>query len=874
MQYVLSCFFGLMMLAAVTTVKEIDGSESVKGIDIIPTPKLMELTGKRFVLTHNGRPEAMIIIDENNRKAALAAQEINNFINALGGQPLPIGTDVNNGAGRSRSINTIQLVSPQKTPSGDFPSVVREAMDILSTKGEQGYAIRFYSGQKEGEAAVLAGIGWQGLLNASSTFCLLIKKEGATIFMTEAQVTDWPDFKYRGLPVWPLPGSFDDFKKYVDWAFRYKFNRIYTYTTRQKAPDGFNLPSSEERRYLRKINAYARDRGIKINYELTWAVAQVSQGESRDEHQGSVLINDQYYSWSDDASLRKRASEIAQFAHETEAESLLFHCIDTYEEGWDKRGKNDHKRFGKDRASADANVINIFTREIRKSNPGIELQFVVAPYHANFDLLGNERYKTWIARLTALIPNDVYLTVAELNREQTDSWIAVARQPLVHWINGYAFQWGRYFSILPAFDKTAFYEGRDRDIIIHWEPIGYFNGEVMQLIAAEYSWNVDAPGSGQITEERAGKIMVGGADLHYRKEMINGMDAGAWAWYRGTGEPEPALGNLLLKACRLEFGEEAAPYMVEFFRNNPIGWRNAGLYNQVLHDVMPGKELDACSDQLKKTKDALSSLKKALTVIRMNSPVRERLKRFLSNTYNQALVINGMTAYYQAKQLLAKGLNAEASEVIINVRNQIAAIRRKMEKTGYWSDESQVWHEESENSLKIAEAGIHKVLSRNLLKNPGFEEPLGPIDHNNKTIPWWSSFGSLEITQDSHSGRYAAKLKLKSSDDFVLMEQALAVVPGCNGYVEFWLKKDDNFRVIPVLQYWNADHTKKIEDLAVNDFPFNTAVQDYGMYSGTFLLPPHVTRAVFKIYADWFGFTPNQEKMLYLDDVFVSCGSN
>ena len=59
------------------------------------------------------------------------------------------------------------------------------------------------------------------------------------------QIADWPDFKNRGLPVWPLPGSFDDFKKYVDWAFRYKFNRIYTQRREPKAADGFNLPTSK-----------------------------------------------------------------------------------------------------------------------------------------------------------------------------------------------------------------------------------------------------------------------------------------------------------------------------------------------------------------------------------------------------------------------------------------------------------------------------------------------------------------------------------------------------------------------------------------------------------------------------------------------------
>jgi hypothetical protein len=866
--------FLLMLSISFIPAMVIAENEPYGALGVLPTPKMMKIVEKRFVLNDNKKPVAFIVMDNDDRRTAIAAQEINDRITSLGGQPLPTVRGIDSAAGLFSGMNTISLMVPGEDRSRDISREIREAMDSVSAKGEQGYAIRFFKGQGKNEAALLAGVGWQGLMHAGSTFRLLIKKEGSTIFATEAQVTDWPDFKFRGLPVWPLPGSFDDFKKYVDWALRYKFNRIYTYTTRKKAPDGFNLPTPEERRYLKQINAYARERGIKINYALTWAVASTSPGGNRDKLQGNVLFNAQYYSWSDDGLLRKRALEIAQFAKETEAESLHFHCIDNYEEGWDERGKNDRARFGNDRAMADANVINIFTREIRRINPGIELQFVVSPYHANIDLAGNERYKTWMTQLTGLIPHDIYLTVAELNRDQTDSWVAAVTQPLVHWINGNAFQWGRYFSTLPAFTKSAYDEGREKDIIIYWEPIGYFNGEVMQLISSEYEWNVDALGNGYVIEEKTGKINITGGRLHSRKEMVNGTDVNSWAWFDGTEEPKPTAGGLLLEACRLEFGEAAAPYMAEFFRNNPVGWRSAALYGQVLRDSMAGKELDASRDQLRKAENALASLKQALDAAKMDSPVREKLKSFLSNTYRQVLLISATNTYSQANQLLMKGLNAEASEIIKNGRNRLAEIRREMEKQGYWSNEALEWLEEGNGKLKTAEDGLKKDHSMNLVKNAGFEERLDPGGHSRDSIPRWSSLGPLEIIQDSHSGRYAVSLTLKPADDFVFMEQAFDVAPGCNGYIEFWLKKDGDFRVIPTLQYWNADHTRGIEDLASKDFPFNTEEQDYRVYIGSFRMPPHVTRAVFKIYADWFGFTPTHDKALCIDDVFVSCISS
>jgi hypothetical protein len=866
----LSCLFLVVIVTGLSQMNLIEGSEPFKGIDVLPTPKKMEPTGKRFLLNEFDSPSAMIIMDKNDQKAAIAAQEINDRIQALGGQPLPLVADVDEAGSQAPIINVIRLAVPRERRSAFFPAELREIMNLLSPQGEQGYAIRFYQEKYRGRTAFLSGSGWQGLLNAGSTFRLLIKKEGAMIFAIEAQITDWPDFKYRGLPVWPLPGSFDDFKRYIDWAFRYKFNRMYTYTTGKRAADGFNLPTHEESLYLRKVNTYAKERGIKINYALTWALAPVTSDENKDGYSGAAEFNNHYYSWSDDGLLKKRASEIAQFAQETEAGSLLFHCIDTYEEGWDKSGKSDRARFGNDRASADANVINIFSGEISRVNPGIELQFVVYPYHVNFDLPGNENYKMWMKRLTDSISKDVYLTVTEFDKDLTDSWIAIARQPLAHWINGNAFQWGRYFSTFPAFTKTSFYKGRDRDIIIHWEPIGHFNGEVMQLIAAEYAWNVNAPGSGRIIEEKTGKINISGGNLHYRKETVNGTDVNAWAWFDGTREPKPTSRDLLLKACRLEFGETAAPFIADFFKNNPIGWRSPELFSHLLLDAMAGKELEACYDQLNKTNNALLSLRKALQAD-IDSRVRARLNIFLKNTYYQSLEIAGATAYYRAKKLSTKGLNSEALQEMKHGRNQLSEIRRKMEKQGIWSPEASEWFEAGSNKLKIAEAGLYKGRSVNLISNPDFEEPRDSSARSNEPIPYWSSAGSLKLTTDSHSGKYAANLTLKSSDNFVYLEQPFTVTADCDGFVEFWLKKDGDFRIIPILEYWNEDYAKRMDDLAVDDFLFNKLIQDYTNYNGRFRLPPHVTKAVFKIYADWQGFTPNLDKNLYLDDVFVGC---
>jgi len=839
--------------------------------NILPTPKSVQATGARLLLHDGKRALAEIRIAKGDVKAVIVAKEINDRIVELGGEALPVVPAGGPGA-QTATRNQIRLATLQEMDAGQLPDRVRRAGNKIAARGEQAYTIQFTSEKERTRCAFLVGSGAQGLLHAGSTFRLLIGKEGATIYALEVQITDWPDFKNRGLPVWPLPSSFEAFKKYVDWAFRYKFNRIYTTIAGKGGANGFDLPTPEERVYLRKINAYAKERCILINFALNWAVGTLPP-EGGVDHLETVLFDGNYYSWSDDRLLQKRARDIAQFASETGAGSLLFHCIDSYEEAWDQRGAKDRTRYGNNRAAADANVINRFTAQIRRVNPGIELQFVAYPYHANFELAGNEQYKTWMRSLSALIPDDVHLVVAELDRDQADSWIANTRQPLVHWVNGLAFQWGRYFSTLPAFTRSAFYEGRESDVIVHMEPIGPFNGEVMQLVASEYEWNVAAPGSAFLREDSGGKTSLTGAGLHVKSEMVGDQSLDVWGWYRGTAEPKSAAGDLLLKACRLAFGPAAAPFMAEFFANNPVGWRAPTLFAATLRDIGAGKELAACQDQLAKTEQALLAVKRALHALPEGSAHRERIRGFAANTYRQYLVISGLTASYLAEQWSRQGGALEADREIKDARGRMVGIRREMEHDGYWSDECRQWYSEGERRLLLVETGRGAAPGPNLIKNPGFEArsasrfPGKP----SQSLDSWSAVGTLQLTRDSHSGKQAGRLKLKPTEASVYLEQQVSVPAGCQGYLEFWLKKDGEFRVIPILQYRDAAHNKKVEVAAVDDFPYTAPVGEYRRYYGKLRLPRQARQVVFKVFADWQGFIPDGEKHLNLDDVMLCC---
>lgn len=843
------------------------GGRLPEGVDILPTPKSLESSGAKFLLSDGGGSLAVICIHREDRQAVIAAEEINARISAQGGRPLRVVAADEPGR-LAATTNVIWIMTAEQSAASCFAGEMRRAAAEIAPHGAQAYAIRFAAGSRGGRHCILVGAGPRGVLHAGGTLGLLIGRAGSTVFAAEAQITDWPDFANRGLPVWPLPASFDAFKKYLDWALRYKFNRIYTGASRDA--DAFRLPDAQERRYLRKVNAYARERGILINYAFNWAVGSPTSGGGRADFKDALLFNGHYYSWGDDVLLKRRAAELSRFARETGAGSLQLHCIDTYEEAWAQRGVRERLRFGNDRSAADANVVNIFTAELRRLNPGIELQFVAYPYQVNFDLPGNERYRAWMKSLSARIPGDVHLVVTGPDREQADSWVAATRQPLVHWVNGDAFQWGRYFSTLPAFTRSAYYPGRDRDVVVQMEPIGPFRGEVMQLAASEYEWNVEAPGSASLREGEGGLTGVGGAQLHYKEPSVEGVKLAAWQWYRGTSEPETAAGSLLLKACRLEFGPEAAPFMAGFFRDNPVGWRAPALFSDTLNAALPGEEPAASRDQLVKTDRALLSVKRALASLAQGDPGRERIRDFIASTYRQSLVISGMAASYQAEQSAQAGRGGEAKLAIGRAHQRLAEIKREMEAGGYWTDECRPWYAEGERRLVKVASVLSAVPAHNLVANPGFEAG-GSRGPGKGPVSSWSALGALRLTGESHSGQHAAQLKLTSSDTLVYVEQEVDVASGCEAYLEFWLKKDAGFRVLPILQYRGADRGGKVELAAVEDFPSNCAVPEYRRFYGKLRLPQGTRKAVFKMFADWQGFTPAGEKSLFLDDVVLSC---
>lgn len=866
------CFHSItlftVLLSVIAAAGEVAASAK-QDFDVIPTPKQMQFHNRRMLLLKPDQTAAVIGLYGQNSHANAAVDIINRQVAALGAEAFETV--------RLESNHTIQPDSPPLillTPSmEDLPVKIRNRLlpfyREISPLGAQAYTIQFLIESDVLRIVCLAGAGPEGLLYAAVTFSKMLRRQGDHIVAQAISIVDWPDFQYRALPVWPMPRSFDAFKRAIDWAVAYKFNRIFTRPSRNGRFDKFSLPTPTERQYLRLANEYAAERGMKITYMLSWAVGSRAENGKDPKFKDALLFNGLYYTWSIDELLKARAGEIGRFVRETETTSLNLHCIDTYEENWSKRKAPDRSRFGDDRAAADANVINLLTRELRRHDPDMELQFVVYPYQINFSLPGNSHYRRWMSKLSRSIPKDVHLCVTEHNRDQTESWADLVRQPLVHWINGNAFQWGRYFTTSPSFTKSCYLPDRPSDMIYNAEPIGFFQGEVMQAVAAEYAWNVTAPGSRLVRENHDGETMVAGAFKYFRKREVNGTAFNTWSWYRATEDPEDTIDSVLVRACELEYGSTAGQSMTAFYRNNPLGWRGPDLIYRCLNRLGHRDRIKAIEHQIELADRAVAALQKANRSGCPESASKRDISRLLKTTQTQKMFLTGALYRFRSVDALFNGDHENAEKAAGVGLNYLDAYINPVKSDKVWKRKENAWKESSTQRLKTILLGIQlkKNGAKNLITNPGFEQPAGSSAPHSS---WVFKNSGAEPTLDRRSGRYASVFTLKPAAHFASMSHPISISPDIAYYLEFWIKKENRARMVPLMVYKDNRGRRILQKIISNDLKPIDVVEEFELISTVLRVPESAAAAEFSIRMDWFGTSPTKTIDLMVDDVFFA----
>ena len=537
--------------------------EGLAGVDIIPCPKRIRLTGQKLLLAEDGQAKAAIVVsDRADPKARIAGDEINGSVRSRAGVALPVQT-LSEFRARPAAAAAIAI---------DVPAL---AGFSTSLKRAQGYEIKAARPNVLG----ISGVDPQGALYGCVTVSSLIVRDGERAHLLAAEVADWPDFHNRasdglslvchmfGLGRYSFDEAIRRGKEGIDWALRRKLNCV-----QARLPKGACAAGGSRIEVMTKLHKqlceYASARGIRVIFMTHARVGTVKAHAADPRFAGIPRFRDYFFCWSRDALIEESAKGVTEFVRAVGPQIFFFHFPDIHENNWAKRCDRCKERFGDDRARADANVINILARAVRAGHPGATGLFVMQPYHMNFDLPQNAQWRSYYTRLSGMIPEDVYLCERECSDAEARSWRRVVRQPIFYYHEPQAFIPRRPFSAATRFAKT-FYFADERDIYfspVPWTTLPIFR--VQELVTAEYAWNTHAPGSDYILHDPSGVVWSGRkGDYCRERRRVGDMSYEEWLW-REAGSGPPEVGRQVLeRACRIAYGLTAAAAMAAGHRS-------------------------------------------------------------------------------------------------------------------------------------------------------------------------------------------------------------------------------------------------------------------------------------------------------------------
>lgn len=158
-------------------------------LEIIPTPKVLRLTGDTILLTTDPAP-VLLLGQAPCAQARIGAEWINRRIVRLHGQELAVQTGPSDGpdAGWAFVIGTPMDSAAIRT------AVEHGKVNVGDDNpGERGYEIHM---DRAAQRIYLAGADPIGALYAAVTFTQLIEPNGGNPVLRAANVRDWPDMIY------------------------------------------------------------------------------------------------------------------------------------------------------------------------------------------------------------------------------------------------------------------------------------------------------------------------------------------------------------------------------------------------------------------------------------------------------------------------------------------------------------------------------------------------------------------------------------------------------------------------------------------------------------------------------------------------------
>jgi len=660
-----------------------EGSDT---INILPTPKsLKQETGK--VSLASG--EAVIVLDKiASDLSRYGAAEIISRVSALTGGSIRIIDEDKVDEPELKKANLILIGTAEENGLlGRYLQQTPASGRELDKMPLSGYIIT--SVDRGGRTVyLLAGKDAQGALYACISFSQLIRADNGKPYALRAAVEDWPDLYNRAITVTP-PDSrrpIKDALLYLDWCLRHKIDMVsvnlWGFTNGNKT-----VPAEKDIAWLRAFNDGAVARGIQImGLMLYTSVGYVSQDKDNPAFKDCNIAGGAYWSWGRDDLITAKAEKAANFIAEVGFPWFIFHFRDgSPTEYWSDRDRITRNRFGDDRAAATANQLNIIYKAVKLRSPKTSLVFVVEPYYGQLNLPENAAYRQFFAKLTKLIPEDVWLVNADWSRDCQASWKEVVRQPVCHWRNVVhcPLVLGRDFSSEIRFAiKSGYYPG-SKDLVFVNQHLSYENSEDPNVLqAAEYMWNVDAPGAEPLYAKKGAQAERYVEDL-YRLPMmdIDGMEFHDWLWNKSTTAPEAICQSFLSRICEELYGTDAAPMMAQILRmgiaRRPLlrmGRYNAPPYTEIFHNP------DVIKEQYQKAKNAwemLVAFKEQGKGFKKDGGFMQ-LETFISNMKTAAL--GGKVNYHLlvAEKLAKEGKVAQARASMKSAEDAMAVAEKEL----------------------------------------------------------------------------------------------------------------------------------------------------------------------------------------------------
>ena len=326
---------------------------------IIPTPHFQDF-GERTLEFRAGKDTAELVLMEGaSRKEQLAAELIRAEAAQLSNGRISFRTRAQ---GQRSGFESVSVFLIDWSREGDLKNLSAEVLDekdreLLADgdKAEQSYLLRILAEKRQ---VWLVGASPQGVLYAAVTLSQLMEPADDGLALREVRLRDYPDFRYRAASDWLLRAEWarwaydwgdgkrafvERIKRKLDFCLRFKINMVFF--------DGYGWNSEKFPGYsgmMRQLNAYARDRGIKLVF--AGYGANYNERAIRPEHNiGKVWYNRDSYPFGNvyacfgennprrqtlgtcrgnEELNRLKAKEMAEFVRAVEPGALYIHHED------------------------------------------------------------------------------------------------------------------------------------------------------------------------------------------------------------------------------------------------------------------------------------------------------------------------------------------------------------------------------------------------------------------------------------------------------------------------------------------------------------------------------------------------------------------